>query len=69
MLAEPTKQVRNAGYNLWDKYFIANICLCILRQRVLKLLQMNGKRRGSEQAAKGMEQSCSTAGRRDKRSQ
>lgn len=32
-LAKLTRQVRNPGYNLWDKYFIANICLYILRQR------------------------------------
>ena len=56
MLAKLTRQVRNPGYNLWDKYFIANICLYILCQRVLKLLQMNVKRKVSEQAVEGTEQ-------------
>lgn len=64
MLAKLTRQVRNPGYNLWDKYFIANICLCILCQRVLKLLQMNVKRKVSEQAVEGLEQRRSGAGRR-----
>lgn len=65
-LAKLTRQVRNPGYNLWDKYFIANICLCILCQRVLKLLQMNVKRKVSEQAVEGLEQRRSSAGRREK---
>lgn len=65
MLAKLTRQVRNPGYNLWDKYFIANICLYILCQCVLKLLQMNVKRKVSEQAVEGMEQRCSGAGRRE----
>lgn len=68
-LAKLTRQVRNPGYNLWDKYFIANICLYILCQRVLKLLQMNVKREVSEQAVEGLEQRCSSAGRRDKDSE
>lgn len=65
VLAKLTRQVRNPGYNLWDKYFIANICLYILCQCVLKLLQMNVKRKVSEQAVEGMEQRCSSAGRRE----
>lgn len=65
-LAKLTRQVRNPGYNLWDKYFIANICLCILCQRVLKLLQMNVKWKVSEQAVEGLEQRRSSAGRREK---
>lgn len=64
VLAELTRQARNPGYNLWDKYFIAYICLYILCQRVLQLLQMNVKRKVSEQAVGGMEQRCSSAGRR-----
>lgn len=59
----------NPGYNLWDKYFIANICLYILCQCVLKLLQMNVKRKVSEQAAEGTKQRCSSAGRRREDSQ
>lgn len=69
MLAKLTRQVKNPGYNLWDKYFIANICLYILCQCVLKLLQMNVKRKVVEQAAEGMEQRCSSAGRRGEDSQ
>lgn len=69
MLAKLTRQVKNPGYNLWDKYFIANICLYILCQCVLKLLQMNVKRKVSEQAVEGMEQRCSSAGRREEDSQ
>ena len=69
MLAKLTRQVRNPGYSLWDKYFIANICLYILCQCVLKLLQMNVKRKVVEQAAEGMEQRCSSAGRRGEDSQ
>lgn len=68
-MAELTRQVRNPGYNLWDKYFIANICLYILCQRVLQLLQMNVKRKVSEQAVEGMEQRRSRAGRREEDSQ
>lgn len=64
VLAKLTRQVKNPGYNLWDKYFIANICLYFLCQCVLKLLQMNVKRKVVEQAAEGMEQRCSDAGRR-----
>ena len=63
-LAKLTRQVRNPGYNLRDKYFIGNICLYILRQCVLKLLQMNVKRKVSEQAVEGAEQRCSGTGRR-----
>lgn len=69
VLAKLTRQARNPGYNLWDKYFIANICLCILCQCVLKLLQMNVKREVSEQAVKGTEQRCSSAVRRKEDSQ
>lgn len=69
VLAKLTRQVRNPGYNLWDKYFIANICLYILCQCVLKLLQMNVKRKVSEQAVEGMEQRRSSTGRRKKDSQ
>lgn len=61
VLAELTTRARNPGYNVWDKYFIANICLCILCQRVLQLLQMNVKRKVSEQAIEGMEQRCSSS--------
>lgn len=43
ILAELTRRAMNPGYNLWDKYFIANICLCILCQCVLQFLQMNVK--------------------------
>lgn len=69
VLAKLTRQARNPGYNLWDKYFIANICLYILCQCVLKLLQMNVKREVSEQAVMGTEQRCSSAVRRKEDSQ
>lgn len=61
VLAKLTRQARNPGYNLWAKYFIANICLYILCQCVLKWLQMNIKREVSEQAIKGTEQRCTGA--------
>lgn len=68
-LAKLTKQAWNPGYNLWDKYFIANICLYILCQCVLKLLQMNVKRKVSEQAVEGTEQRSSSAASRGEDSQ
>lgn len=69
VLAKLTRQASNPGYNLWDKYFIGNFCLYILCQCVLKLLQMNVKRKVSEQAVEGTEQRCSSAGRRREDSQ
>lgn len=50
MLAKLARQVRNPGYNLWDKYFIANICLCIRCQRVFEVAtneRQTGRRRTS----------------------